>query len=190
MNRPIADAKAKAAQTMKGVEIPLVGAALENLRPEHAASLPKYANSRRVWLNLRDRFPHPYTEADAQSWIAAVGEESPPTHFAIVVGGEAVGGIGIHRQADVHRLTAEIGYWLGEPFWGRGLATQGLVAATQYAFRELDLVRLFANVFQHNPASCRVLEKAGFVREGILRRNVIKDGVILDSYLYGKLRDE
>jgi len=149
-----------------------------------AESITKYANNRNISLNLRDRFPYPYTRADAEGFIAAAWAQRPETDFAIASRSEAIGGIGFHPQADVHRLTAEIGYWLGEPFWGRGIATQALSAVTSYAIETHGFTRMFAVPFATNPASCRVLEKAGYVLEARLRRSAIKDGQVIDQLQY------
>src|SRR5437773_4772993 len=145
------------------------------------ASLVTHANNRQIWINLRDRFPHPYTKADARAFIRAVRGLEPETNFAIAVDEAAIGGIGYQLQPDVDRVSAEIGYWVGESCWGRGIATDALVALTRYAIEHHGLTRLFALPFAHNTASCRVLEKAGYVREGYLRRSAIKDGVVLDQ---------
>lgn len=150
--------------------------------------LVRHADDRDVWINLRDRFPHPYTRADARSWIRSAAAERPTRHFAIEVDGRAVGGIGIHPMTDVHRGTAEIGYWLGREYWGRGIATEAVRALTEHAFASFDLARLEATVYEWNPASARVLEKAGFQLEGRLRKSIIKDGRTIDSLLYARVR--
>ena len=147
-------------------------------------SLVKYADNRNVWINLRDRFPHPYTRRDGQRFIRNMCASEPETAFAIATAGEAVGGIGFVLLQDVERVSAEIGYWLGEPFWGRGLATEAVVAVTRHAIAAHGLTRLFAVPFAYNKASCRVLEKAGYVLEARLRRSAIKDGRIVDQYQY------
>jgi len=152
--------------------------------------LVRYANNRKIWLNLRDRFPHPYTKTDGQRFIRTMRHARPETAFAIAVEGEAVGGIGFMLQHDVDRASAEIGYWLGEPFWGRGIATDALVAMTRHATEAHGLTRVFAVPFAHNTASCRVLEKAGYVLEGRLRRSAIKDGRILDQLQYAFIKPE
>jgi [ribosomal protein S5]-alanine N-acetyltransferase len=147
-----------------------------------------YANNRNVWLSLRDRFPYPYSESDARAWLALCSKQSDPiSQFAIEFGGSAIGGIGFEAMSDVHRFTAEIGYWLGEPFWGRGIATVAVERATTYGFATLGLERIEAHVFGTNLASSRVLEKAGYSFEGRLRRRVFKDGRLLDSYLYARV---
>jgi ribosomal-protein-alanine N-acetyltransferase len=158
-------------------------------RTRDAVSVVRYANNYNVSRYLRDRFPFPYTMAHARAFLAgAVGEEEGETKFAIEVDGEAVGGIGVIPGADIERFSAEIGYWLGEPFWGRGIATEAVRAVSQYAFESFDLCRLEAGVFEWNPASMRVLEKAGYSREGRTRLSVTKDGRTGDHVLYGLVR--
>ncbi|HZO81085.1 MAG TPA: GNAT family N-acetyltransferase [Candidatus Binataceae bacterium] len=158
-------------------------------RRSDARALVRYANNRKIWLNLRDRFPHPYTEADARAWLdLRAADIGNPANFAIEFDGEAIGAIGLEFLADVHRLTAEIGYWLGEPLWGRGFATLAVRAVTRYSFETFELRRIQAAVFEWNPASARVLEKAGYVCEGRLRDYVVKDSRVGDALLYAKLR--
>ena len=152
-------------------------------------SIVRYANNPKVARNLRDRFPHPYTDRDARNWLEIVVDADPETNFAIVVGGEAVGGVGYTLQYDVDRRSAEIGYWLGEEFWGRGIATEALIAVTDHAFASHDLCRVFANVFEWNPASARVLEKAGYTFEGRLRKSVTKEGQTIDQLMYAMIRE-
>ena len=152
-------------------------------------SLARYANNRNVSINLRDSFPHPYTVEDAAAWVQLQKDRNPVQNFAIATADEAIGGIGIKLQEDVHRGSAEIGYWLGEPFWGRGIATRALRALTEYAFANFGLVRLYATVFEWNPASARVLEKAGFTCEARLRKSVIKNGQVIDEFLYALVRE-
>jgi ribosomal-protein-alanine N-acetyltransferase len=148
-------------------------------------SLVVHADNRNIWINLRDRFPHPYTRSDGRAFIRTARKMHPETFFAIAVDGAAVGGIGFVLQGDVERVSAEIGYWLGERFWGRGIVTEALMAVTRYAMEEHQLTRLFALPFAHNSSSCRVLEKAGYTLEGRLRRSAIKDGVLVDQLQYG-----
>jgi [ribosomal protein S5]-alanine N-acetyltransferase len=153
-------------------------------------ALMEHGNHREVWKTLADLFPHPYTRADADAWIAHVAaDDSGSLHLAITVDGEPVGGVGLIRQGDTERLTGIVGYWLGPSVWKRGYATEALGALVAHAFAHSDLVRLQAKVFENNPASCRVIEKAGFVREARLRRAVIKDGELLDAFLYARLRE-
>jgi RimJ/RimL family protein N-acetyltransferase len=149
-----------------------------------ATSLALHANNRKIWINLRDAFPHPYKLKDARAFIRAALKDRPECSFAIVVGGDAVGGIGFALHRDVERVSAEIGYWLGEEFWGRGITTAALEAVTVYAIQTHGLTRLYAVPFEWNPASFRVLEKAGYIQEGRLRRSAVKDGEIIDQILY------
>ena len=151
-------------------------------------AIVRHANNRNVWINLRDRFPHPYTANDARRWLESVVGRDPETNFAITVADEVVGGIGFTVQDDVARHSAEIGYWLGEEFWGRGIATDALIAVTDYAFANYDLCRLYAHVFEWNQASARVLEKAGYVFEGRLRKSVTKEGKTIDQLMYAMVR--
>jgi [ribosomal protein S5]-alanine N-acetyltransferase len=163
---------------------------LRRWRIEDRESLIRYANNWRVWRNLRDIFPHPYTESDADAWLEyATAEQVSPWVFAIEVDAEAAGGISLERGFDIERHSAEIGYWLGEPFWGRGIATDAVRAITARAFQETDLYRLYGWVFAWNPASMRVLEKAGYAREGVLARSGLKDGVLIDRVMYAITRD-
>ena len=150
-------------------------------------TLPYHANNKAIWLNLRDGFPHPYTVADAHQWIEHNVGASPETTFAIAVGGEAIGGIGLVLHTDVERCSAEVGYWIGQTYWGRGIVTEALKAFTQYAFGAFELTRLYAVPFLRNAASINVLEKAGYQQEGIMRRSAIKDGQIEDQALYAAL---
>jgi [ribosomal protein S5]-alanine N-acetyltransferase len=162
-------------------------------QPSDRDAIVRHANNWNVARNMRDRFPHPYTVADAEAWLALVPTQSPTTNFAIATAdeltGELIGGIGIELQTDVFRRGAELGYWVGESYWGRGIATAAVRAFTRYAFEAHDLLRIFAGVFSWNPGSMRVLEKAGYVREGILRQSVVKDGQVLDKMLYAVTRD-
>ncbi len=147
-------------------------------------SLARHANDRGIWLNLRDRFPHPYTRADAEQWVRLASGQQPVANFAIAVDGEAVGGIGLILRDDVERCSAEVGYWLGRTFWGRGLTTAALRGLTAHAFRTFSLTRIYALPFADNTVSIRVLEKAGFRFEGRLRRSAVKDGVVRDQVVY------
>jgi RimJ/RimL family protein N-acetyltransferase len=157
-------------------------------RLDDAESLARHANNRKVWLALRDAFPHPYSVADANEFLQKKLTEKSATNFCIEIGGAAVGGIGIHLGQDVHRHTATLGYWLGEDFWGRGIVTEAVAALTDFWLQTFSLRRISAEVFANNPASARVLQKAGFVFEGRLKNYVIKDEKLLDSLLYAKTR--
>jgi RimJ/RimL family protein N-acetyltransferase len=157
-------------------------------RLDDAESLARHANNRKVWLALRDLFPHPYTADDANEFLQNATTAQPTTNFCIEVDGAAVGGIGIRLGHDVHRHTAELGYWLGEEFWGRGIVTEAVGVFTDFCFNNFSLRRIYAEPFANNRASARVLEKAGFIFEGCLRNNVVKDGELLDSLLYAKTK--
>ena len=155
-----------------------------------APAIARYANNRKIWENLRDGFPHPYTMRDAEDFVERVASEEPRNIFAIASETEAIGAIGLMPGKDVHRFSTEMGYWLAEPFWGRGITTQAIKAVTEYVFAERGLHRVYAEPYAHNRASCRALEKAGFVLEGIMRANVVKDGRILDQFLYARVNPE
>jgi RimJ/RimL family protein N-acetyltransferase len=158
-------------------------------RVNDAPSLALHANNRNVWRNLRDLMPHPYSLENAEWFINHSLTSAPMTNFAIAIDGVAVGGIGVRLKEDIDRIGAELGYWLGEPFWGRGILTEAVPAFTRWALAEFKLMRIEAIVFEWNPASARVLEKAGFVREGTLRRSAIKDGQVIDRWMYAYLAD-
>jgi RimJ/RimL family protein N-acetyltransferase len=168
-------------------ELRLESCTLRPWRRGDEPSLARHANNRSVWRNLRDAFPHPYTIGDASAWIASNLDVHPVRNFAIEIGGEAAGSIGVTPFADVHARCAEIGYWISEDFWGRGIATDAVRAATGYAFRTLGVVRVQAAVFAWNEPSMRVLEKCGYAREGVLAKSVFKDGELIDSVLYAIL---
>jgi len=171
------------------VIIKLQHCAVRSWRRADAASLVRHADNPKVWRNLRDRFPHPYTRRDADDWIRNASGSKPETNFAIDVAGEAVGGIGMQVQQDVYRRSAEVGYWVAEEHWGRGIATEALGALVEYAFERFDLCRLFATSFDWNPASARVLEKCGFVLEARRRQAVTKEGRTIDDLLYALVRN-
>ncbi|QSQ21241.1 GNAT family N-acetyltransferase [Pyxidicoccus parkwayensis] len=151
-------------------------------------ALVRHADNRAIWLNLRDLFPHPYRQQDAEGWVAFASEQRPFVNLAIEVDGEASGGIGLVLGTDVSRYSAEVGYWLGESQWGRGIVSAALETFCTWAFSEFALLRLFALPFASNAASCRVLEKAGFQREGLMKQAVVKDGRVLDQFMYARLR--
>jgi RimJ/RimL family protein N-acetyltransferase len=157
--------------------------------PGDRASLLRHANNRNIWRNLRDHFPHPYDAAAADGWLAVTATGNPPEGiWAIDVGGEAVGCLAVERQSDINRGSAEVGYWLSESLWGRGIISAALPIATEHALAQPDLWRLYAPVFPWNPASMRVLEKAGFRREAILHQAGFKDGTVIDEVVYSRVR--
>ncbi|OPX64628.1 GNAT family N-acetyltransferase [Methanoregula sp. PtaB.Bin085] len=158
-------------------------------RENDAPSLARYADNPRVSACMRDAFPSPYTMDDARRFIQMANGPGHPLLLAIEVTGEAAGGIGIHPLGDVYQRTAEIGYWLGEPFRGKGIVTEAVRALVPVVFQQTNLIRIQAGIFSNNPASMRVLEKSGFVREAVHRNAVTKHGVVMDEILYVRFRD-
>jgi [ribosomal protein S5]-alanine N-acetyltransferase len=167
------------------VHLPLGSCIVRDWAAGDLPSLVRHANNRHVWINLRDRFPHPYTEMNARDFLAHVSQQDPTTVWAIEVDGEAAGAIGLVIMTDVERVSAEVGYWLGEAYWGRGVTTAALRAVTTEAFRRFPLRRIFALPFADNAPSIRVLEKAGYTLEGRTPESAVKDGVIRDQLMYG-----
>lgn len=162
--------------------------AIRRWKHEDLSNLVFHANNINVWNNVRNYFPHPYTEENGKAWLDKVVEPEPVINMAIDVDGEAVGGIGLILNGDVYIKSAEIGYWLGESFWGKGVTTEAVRQMTEYAFYYFDLVRLYAEVFENNKASMRVLEKNGFYLEGVRRKAVFKNEKLMDDYIWVKLR--
>ena len=160
------------------------GVTLRAWKASDAASLARHANNANIARQLRDRFPHPYTIADARQFIQSVAGARPTMLFAMVVEGEAVGGIGFYPGADVERFSAEIGYWLAEPYWGRGITVEAIALVSKYAFDVCNMLRLFALPFADNAQSIRALEKAGYTREATMRASSVKNGQIRDQALY------
>ncbi len=166
------------------MEIEGQGFKLREWQSDDIGSLQKQANNRNVSQFLRDRFPYPYTVDDAVEWTNFITQQTPVINFAIEVDGKAVGGIGFEQRADIFRKTFEVGYWLGEDYHGRGIMPQAVKLMVDYAFLTFDIIRIQAGVFSNNPRSMRVLEKCGFVKEGVLKNSIVKDNVILDEHLY------
>jgi RimJ/RimL family protein N-acetyltransferase len=173
---------------VEALQLSLTRAVIRSWRAQDATALVRHANNHSVWRNLRDRFPHPYTADDAERWIRTATAAVPQTHFAIAIGNEAIGGVGLDLKTDVSRRSAEIGLWLGETYWGRGIGTEAVRAMTDFAFSTFDVCRVYAEVFEWNPASFRMLEKAGYAFEGRLRKSVTKNGQTIDSMLYAIVR--
>jgi ribosomal-protein-alanine N-acetyltransferase len=170
------------------IQLLLAGVHLRPWRRGDEESLVHHANNRNVWINLDDLFPFPYTMDNASIWIQHCVTEKPSRQFAIVVEGQAVGGIGILLKEGIRRKTAEIGYWLGENFWNKGITTEAVKAVTEYAFSTFDICRIQATVFPYNKASGKVLEKAGYTLESCLKKGIIKDGKIIDEHIYAIVR--
>ena len=170
------------------MEFPLTKSLLRPWRYGDEISLAKHANNRKIWENVRDHFPHPYTLSDAGRWIFHASTNLQDTVFAIVLNGNAAGSIGLIAKEDVYRKSMEIGYWLGEEFWGKGIMTEAIGAITEYGFSKFDIVRIYADVFEWNAASARVLEKNGFVFEARLKKAIVKNGRIGDVLMYAKTK--
>ncbi len=166
------------------------GCVLRPWVPADKASLIANANNRNVWRNLADVFPHPYTDADADAWFQIAASPGRSIHFAIELDGAAVGGIGARSGEGIFVRTAHFGYWLGEPYWGKGVVTAAGHALLEYLKADARFARLEAPVFEWNPSSMRVLEKLGFERVAVLRKSVTKDGQLIDSVLYSRLLNE
>jgi ribosomal-protein-alanine N-acetyltransferase len=147
-------------------------------------SLVKYANNKNIAVNLTDMFPYPYKRKDAEKFITYANSDTPNHLFAIEINGEAVGSIGIHPQDDIHRLNAELGYWLAEPFWGKGIITNAVKQIVKYTFDHTDIERIFARPFGTNIASQKVLEKNKFRLEGRYEKTIIKNGELKDELIY------
>jgi len=157
-------------------------------KTEDAKSLSFLLNNRNIWNKLRDYLPHPYTEKDAVEFIEFCHSQKPSTHFAIDHNGELIGSIGLTLQDDVHRKSAEIGYWIGEAFWGQGFATKAVELVLDYGFKHLDIVRIFTGVFENNKASQKVLLKNGFVIEGVHKKAIYKNETFYDEICFAKIK--
>lgn len=161
---------------------------LRKFRELDLENLVKYANNYNIAKFLTNGFPHPYTKEDGKNFLSIAIPH--PCIFTIDVAGEAVGSIGLFLQTDIHEKSAELGYWLAEPFWGKGMITQAIREVVEYGFKTFDIVRIYARPFSTNLASQRVLEKAGFAYEARLKKALYKNGEILDEIIYAKFRDE
>jgi len=162
---------------------------LRKWRLSDVPGVARYANNEKIAQNLRDVFPHPYTEVHAKSYLeSCIAGEGSIFCRAIAVNGEAVGSIGVFPCSDVYKKSAELGYWLAEDYWSRGIMTEAVKQICQEAFAVFDIVRIFAEPFSHNIGSCKVLEKAGFTYEGTMKSGVYKSGQIYDYCMYALLR--
>jgi ribosomal-protein-alanine N-acetyltransferase len=170
------------------MELKGTGFTIRGWKKGDEVSLQKHANNPKVSACLMDRFPAPYTLEAAIQWVDNLVEQNPLINFAITIDDQVIGGIGMEPRQDVYRKTAILGYWLSEELWGKGIMSEAVKLVTNYAFTQLDLIRLQASVYSKNPASMRVLEKAGYQKEGIMRNAVIKNGVVMDEHLYAILR--
>lgn len=155
---------------------------LRGWQADDAGTLAAAANNYKIWLNLRDGFPHPYTLDDAKAFIRSLGQL--PNVFAIEVDGRTVGSIGYFPHTDVEQLNAEVGYWLAEEYWGRGIMSEVVRVLAGYIFDNTELIRLYATPFEYNTASMRVLEKAGFSKVGVMHSAAIKNNEIIDLHYF------
>ncbi|MEE0420466.1 MAG: GNAT family protein [Lachnospiraceae bacterium] len=157
-----------------------------------AIYLPTTLSNKKVQDNLRDGLPYPYTEQDGKDYISAMlsADENETFAFAITVEDKVIGSIGIFRQGNIHRQTAELGYYIAEEYWGKGIMTEAVKQICRYVFDKSDIIRIYAEPFAYNVASCRVLEKAGFQYEGTLRSNAVKNGEVIDMKMYSLLKTE
>ena len=160
-------------------------------RMDDKDALAALLNNKNILNNLRDGLPYPYTAADAEAYIAAMRAADRAKTFAFAIAAEdaLVDSIGVFRRDNIHERTAEMGYYIGEPYWGRGFGTSAVKQTCRYVFEHTDIIRIFAEPFAHNAASCRVLEKAGFQLEGVLRSNAVKNGSVLDMKLYALVKE-
>ncbi len=159
---------------------------LRRWRMQDAQALASVANNRNIWNQVRDFFPSPYTVSDAMQWISMIEKENPALNFAILCNEEVCGGIGCVLKQDIYRKNIEIGYYIGEPYWGKGVATEACRLICKYIEEKMDIVRIEASTFHHNKASMRVLQKNGFYLEAIRQKAIIKNNVLLDEYLWVK----
>lgn len=165
---------------------------LEKWKLSDAADLTSIISNKKIQDNLRDGLPYPYTQQDGIDYISFLlsSNENDTFAFAITVEGKIVGSIVAFRQENVHRRTAELGYYLAEEYWGKGIMPEAVKQICDYIFSNSDILRIYAEPFAYNTASCRVLEKAGFQYEGTLRNNAIKNGKILDMKMYSRLKSD
>ena len=163
---------------------------LRPLRLADVKRLTELANNEKISRNLRDGFPHPYTEEDAENFLQKFTNQNPVTFFGIDYNNEYVGNIGLVPGHDVYRKSAEIGYFIGEPYWNKGIVTTAVTLITEYGFNHLDIIRIHTGVFEYNEASMHVLEKCGFVKEGVFRKSVLKQGNLWDEVRYAKINPE
>ena len=157
-----------------------------------ARDLAVALSNKKIQDNLRDGLPYPYTEKDGADYISAMlsADENEIFAFAITVDGKVIGSIGVFRQENIHRRTAEVGYYIAEEYWGRGIMTEAVRQICEYVFDKSDIIRIYAEPFAYNTASCKVLEKAGFQYEGTLRSNAVKNGEVIDMKMYSLLKAE
>lgn len=171
------------------MRLPLDRITLRTWRPDDAPVIAPLLNNYNIWRYTSDRIPHPYHLADAEAFIAMSLAKDPETNFAITIDDRPIGSIGYTPRADISRITAEVGYWLGEPYWGQGYATEATRAFSDWIFANREIWRQEAIVFTHHPASRRVLEKSGFTLAYVARKSAIKEGIIRDEWILERIRD-
>jgi RimJ/RimL family protein N-acetyltransferase len=162
---------------------------LRELTDSDLAKLSEYADNEKVSVNLRDAFPKPYTMRDAENFKKIIDSQDPKTFFAIEYNGEYVGNISLSIGNDVYRKSAEIGYFIGEPFWNKGIATKAVSLITDWGFENLDIVRIHTGIFEFNKASQRVLEKCGYIKEAVFKKSICKNNKIYDEIRYAKIKE-
>lgn len=157
-----------------------------------AAALVAAISNKKILDNLRDGLPYPYTEKDGEDYISSMlaANEDETFAFAVTADNKVIGSIGVFRQENIHRQTAELGYYISEEYWGKGIMTEAVKQICEYVFSNSDVIRIYAEPFAYNAASCRVLEKAGFQCEGTLRNNAVKNGNVFDMKMYSILKAE
>lgn len=165
---------------------------LQKWKLEYIADVARYADNEKIAANLRNVFPYPYTRQDAENYVRSCAENTEERQLcrAIVAEGHAIGSIGVFCGSDVYEKSAELGYWLAEDFWGKGIMTEAVRRICWEAFAAFDIVRIYAEPFAHNAGSRGVLEKAGFTLEGIMRKGVFKNGELCDYCMYSLLKGE
>ncbi len=163
---------------------------LREFTSEDKYRLVELANNPKISINLRDGFPNPYTISDAERFLEKYAKLDSSQIFAIEFNGVYAGNIGLHKENDVYRKSAGIGYFLGVSFWNLGIMTQAVNLICDFGFKTMDIVRIHAGIFEFNPASMKVLEKCGFKKEGIFEKSVIKNDVFYNEFRYAKLKPE
>lgn len=163
---------------------------LRKFSPEDKYRMVELANNPKISVNLRDGFPNPYTLTDAENFIEKYARLESSQIFAIEFNGEYVGNIGLHKGIDVYQKSAEIGYFIGEPYWNLGITSKAVNLICDFGFKKMDIVRIHAGIFEFNPSSMRVLEKCGFKREAIFEKAIVKNGKIYNEFRYAKVKDE
>lgn len=158
---------------------------------EDTDDLSQALNNKKILDNLRDGIPFPYTPEDAKEYITTMltADDEMVYAFAITIEDKAVGSIGIFRQTNIHSKTAELGYYIAEPYWGKGIGTSAVKQICDYIFQNTDIIKIFAEPFAHNTGSCRILEKCGFKCEGTLRKNAVKNGAVIDMKMYSIIKE-